>query len=55
LRNYLDERPEDIDLPREFEELKGSARELSKEEKERKAEEVEDMSSEEIREVFGPV
>ena len=49
LAKYFDERPGEIDLPEEFEELKGSAEELSEEER---AEELEDMSSEELGEAF---
>lgn len=46
LRKYVGKNPEDIDLPKEFEELKGSATEISEEEKEKRREELEDMSSE---------
>ena len=53
LRKYVGKDPEDIELLEEFEDLKGSGKEISEEEKEKRREELEDMSSEELREVFG--
>ena len=50
---YFDERPGKIDLPEEFEELKGSAAELSEEEKEKCRDELEDMDSSDLSMAFG--
>ena len=52
LRKYLGKEPEDIDLPEEFEELKGSAAELSEEKKKRR-EELEDVDSSDLSMAFG--
>jgi hypothetical protein len=53
MEKYLGVGPEEVELPPEFEELKGSAREISEEEKKRRREELENMGSEDLDEVFG--
>ncbi|MFB6158980.1 MAG: hypothetical protein ABEJ95_04985 [Candidatus Nanohalobium sp.] len=53
LEKYFDERPEEVGISESLQELKGSASEISEEEKERRRKEVEEMSSKELGEAFG--
>lgn len=53
LKKYFDESPEDVDISANLKQLKGSADKISEEEKERRREEVQDMSGEELKKAFG--
>ena len=52
LKKYFNERPESS-ISEELSELKGSACEISEEEKEKRRKEVQEMSSEELGKAFG--
>lgn len=53
LEKYFGVQPEEVELPPELGELKGSAEKISEEEKRRRENELEEMDSDNLNEVFG--
>ena len=53
LENHLGVDVDDIEIDPDLKEIQGSAREIPEEEKEKRREELEDMSTSDLEEVFG--